>query len=79
MSGKAPLTSRPLSNELYMLCVMGINCLIQKYFGLNPDWFNDIKLLLVKNLNMLLSGADQEILKKGDALCRPLAGQRKKN
>ena len=50
MSGKAPLTSRPLSNELYMLCVMDINCLIQKSFGLNPDWFNDIKLLLVKKL-----------------------------
>ena len=33
---------------------MDINWLIQETLGLNLDWFNNVSLLSVKNLNMLL-------------------------
>ena len=54
MSRKKPLTSLRSLNEMYLLCVMDINWLIQESSGLKPELFNDIKLWSVKNLNTLL-------------------------
>ena len=48
-------------NELYMLCLMDSNWIMQEYLGLNPDWFNYIYPLSVKNLNALLHSNPSKI------------------
>ena len=62
MSKNTDRTSRPSSKDLYIGCVVDRSWLVQESPGLNLDWFCNIKLFSVKNLNMLSYNALSNIL-----------------
>ena len=64
MSKKTDRTSWPSSKDLYIWCVIDRSWLVQEPPGLKPDWFCDIKLFSVKNLNMLSYNNLSNILPK---------------
>ena len=51
---KTPLTSNPLSNNLYIWWVIASNCLTQESPSLNPEWLGETNLLSVKKVNSSL-------------------------
>ena len=51
---KTPLTSYPLSNDLYISWVIANNWSVHESPGLNPDWFGELRLFLWKKWNSLL-------------------------
>ena len=54
ISRKTPLTSNPLSNDLYTSWVIAKSWFMQESPGLNPDWLGEISSFSVINLNVSL-------------------------
>ena len=52
---KTPFTSNPSSKDLYILWLINKTWLIQESSGLKPDWFEEIKLFSLRNLNISLN------------------------
>ena len=59
---KNSLTSNPSSSDLKISWVIASNWLRQESPGLNPDWFGEIKLFLVKKVNISLQMRRSKIL-----------------
>ena len=55
ISRKAPLTSNHLSKDLYTSWVIDKSSLIQESPHLTPDWFEEIKLFLIRKSNISLN------------------------
>ena len=55
ISRKTPLISNPSLKDLYTLWVIDKSWLIHKTPSFRPDWFEEIILFYVRNLNILLN------------------------
>ena len=53
------LTSNPSSKDLNVSRVINESWLIQESLGLEPDWFEEIKLFSIRNLNISLNIVSQ--------------------
>ena len=54
ISRKTPLTSNP-HQDLHISWVLDKSWLIQESSGLEPGWFEEIKLFSIRNLNISLN------------------------
>ena len=55
ISRKTPLTSNPSSKDLHISWVIDKSWLIQESPGLKPDWFEEMKLFSIRNLDISLN------------------------
>ena len=55
MSRETPVTSKPSPKGVYISWVIDKRWVIQESPGLKPDWFEEIKLFSIRNLNISLN------------------------